>query len=120
LISALANKRLHRTVAMTGEITLRGRVLPVGGIKEKVLGAYRAGIRQIIMPRKNERDLDDVPRQVRRKLEFRFVAHMDAVLPIAFVQNPLDTPYQPRKRRKKAEPPTHNVEEPSASATEPV
>lgn len=117
LISALANKRLHRTVAMTGEITLRGRVLPVGGIKEKVLGAYRAGIRQIIMPRKNERDLDDVPRQVRRKLEFRFVDHMDVVLPIAFVQNPLDTPYQPRRRRKKPDSVAQPVEDSSAEST---
>ncbi|HEX6288145.1 MAG TPA: endopeptidase La [Herpetosiphonaceae bacterium] len=103
LISALANRALRRAVAMTGEITLRGRVLSVGGVKEKVLGAYRAGITQVILPKKNQRDLTDVPRHVRRKLRFEFVEQMDQILPLAFVQNPLDFPYQPRKRtRKKA------------------
>jgi ATP-dependent Lon protease len=101
LISALSNKPLHRAVAMTGEITLRGRVLPVGGVKEKVLGAYRAGITQVILPKKNERDLVDVPRHVRRKLQFAFVERMDQALPLAFVQNPLDFPHQPRRRKKK-------------------
>ncbi|HEY0736517.1 MAG TPA: endopeptidase La [Herpetosiphonaceae bacterium] len=104
LISALANRALHRAVAMTGEITLRGRVLPVGGVKEKVLGAYRAGITQVILPKKNERDLTDVPRHVRRKLRFDFVERMDQVLPLAFVQNPLDFPHQIRRRKKKAPP----------------
>ncbi len=98
LLSALTGKALRRTVAMTGEITLRGRILPVGGVKEKALGAYRAGITQVILPRKNERDLDDVPRHVRRKLQFELVDQMDAVLPLAFVTNPLDEPYQPRRR----------------------
>jgi ATP-dependent Lon protease len=101
LISALANRALHRAVAMTGEITLRGRVLAVGGVKEKVLGAYRAGITQVILPKKNQRDLTDVPRHVRRKLHFKWVERMDEVLPLAFVQNPLEFPYQPRKRAKK-------------------
>ena len=106
LISALANRALHRAVAMTGEITLRGRLLPVGGVKEKVLGAYRAGITQVILPKKNQRDLTDVPRHVRRKLCFELVERMDEVLPLAFVQNPLDFPYQPRKRpKRKASPP---------------
>jgi ATP-dependent Lon protease len=86
LISALANRALHRTIAMTGEITLRGRVLPVGGVKEKVLGAYRAGISQVILPKKNERELVDIPRHVRRKLRFALVEHMDAVLPLAFLE----------------------------------
>jgi ATP-dependent Lon protease len=101
LISALANRALHRTIAMTGEITLRGRVLPVGGVKEKVLGAYRAGISQVILPKKNERELVDIPRHVRRKLRFALVEHMDAVLPLAFLENPLQFPYQPRKRSSK-------------------
>jgi len=60
-------------VAMTGEITLRGKVLPVGGIKEKVLAAHRAGIRSVILPRRNERDLDDVPEELRRQISFVFV-----------------------------------------------
>lgn len=100
LISALSNRPLHRTVAMTGEITLRGRVLPVGGVKEKVLGAYRAGIDRVILPRKNERDLVDVPRLVRRKLRFAFVEQMDAVLPLAFVENPLEHPFRPPRRKR--------------------
>jgi ATP-dependent Lon protease len=68
---------------MTGEITLRGRVLPIGGVKEKVLAAHRAGIRTLILPDKNRKDLVDVPANVQRQMEFVFVDHMDAVLPVA-------------------------------------
>jgi len=67
-------------VAMTGEITLRGRVLPVGGIKEKVLAAHRAGIKRIILPERNTADLDEIPEEVRETLEFVPVSKMDAVL----------------------------------------
>ena len=67
-------------VAMTGEITLRGKVLPVGGIKEKVLAAHRAGIRTVILPRRNERDLDDVPAELRRDLRFILVDDAGEVL----------------------------------------
>ena len=70
---------------MTGEITLRGRVLPVGGIKEKVLAAHRAGIKTIIMPKENKRDLDEIPVNVKRNLEFVLVDHMDDVLKHAMV-----------------------------------
>jgi len=80
LISALSSQAVKRDVAMTGEITLRGRVLPVGGIKEKILGAHRAGIRTIILPRDNERDLAEVPGHVKRKLAFVYVDHMDDVI----------------------------------------
>ncbi len=89
VISALTHRRLRRDVAMTGEITLRGRVLPIGGLREKMLGAYRAGITTIIIPAKNKRDLEDVPTNVRRKLKVVSVEHMDEVLPIAFTSNPL-------------------------------
>jgi ATP-dependent Lon protease len=65
---------------MTGEITLRGRVLPVGGIKEKVLAAHRAGIRTMILPRRNEHDVEDVPPQLRRELRFHFVDDAEEVL----------------------------------------
>ena len=85
LISALTSKAVRRDVAMTGEITLRGRVLPVGGIKEKVLAAHRAGIKTVILPIDNKKDLEDVPISVKRKLEFIFAEHMDQVLPIALV-----------------------------------
>lgn len=80
LISALTNRPVSREVAMTGEITLRGRVLPIGGLKEKSLAAHRAGIRKVLIPKDNERDLRDVPESVREDLTFIPVAHMDEVL----------------------------------------
>jgi len=84
LISALLKKPVNSQVAMTGEITLRGRVLPIGGLKEKALGALRAGIRKIIIPEKNRRELSEIPNYVKRKIRFIPVKHMDEVLPIAF------------------------------------
>jgi ATP-dependent Lon protease len=83
LISALTARSTRREVAMTGEITLRGRVLPVGGVREKVLAAHRAGIKTFVLPRKNLKDLDDVPADVKRQVTFVPVEHMDEVLPVA-------------------------------------
>ena len=83
LISALAKRRVNKYVAMTGEITLRGRVLPVGGLKEKALGALRAGIKTIIYPQKNKKDISEIPANIKRKIKFIPVAHMDEVLEIA-------------------------------------
>ncbi len=83
LASALSNRKVRREVAMTGEITLRGRVLPVGGIKEKVLAAHRAGNRIIILPQENKKDLEDIPANIKRDLEFILVENMDEVLKIA-------------------------------------
>lgn len=80
LASSLSNHPVKKDVAMTGEITLRGRVLPVGGIKEKVLAAHRAGIKKVILPKDNKRNLEDVPPQIRKKMEFVLVEHMDEVL----------------------------------------
>lgn len=80
LISALTNIPVRREVAMTGEITLRGRVLPIGGLKEKSLAAHRAGIRRVLLPKDNEKDLQDIPESVREDLEFITVGHMDEVL----------------------------------------
>ena len=80
LVSLLTGRPCRPYVAMTGEITLRGRVLPVGGIKEKVLAARRAGIKTIIMPRRNERDLEDIPEELRRELTMHFVDTVDEVL----------------------------------------
>jgi ATP-dependent Lon protease len=80
LISALTNRYVNKEVAMTGEITLRGRVLPIGGLKEKSLAAHRAGIKTVLMPKDNERDLRDIPDSVRNDLQFIPVAHMDEVL----------------------------------------
>jgi ATP-dependent Lon protease len=84
LISALVGQPVRRDVAMTGEITLRGKVLPVGGIKEKVLGAHRAGVTTVILPQQNKRDIDEVPPHIRRQLTFLFVEHVDEVLQAAF------------------------------------
>jgi len=84
LISALSGRPVDRSVAMTGEITLRGRVLPVGGIREKVLAAHRAGIATFVLPARNRADLDEVPATVRRALRFVFVNEMSEVLAVAF------------------------------------
>jgi ATP-dependent Lon protease len=99
LISALTGHAIKRDVAMTGEITLRGRVLPVGGVKEKILGAHRAGIGTVILPRRNEHDLDEVPAHVKRKLSFAYVEHMDEVLTQAFCASPFHE--RPQKRTSK-------------------
>jgi ATP-dependent Lon protease len=89
LVSLLTGIRVRSDVAMTGEVTLRGLVLPVGGIKEKVLAAHRAGIKRVIMPARNEKDLVDVPEQARKELDFVFAAHMDEVLKAALDESPL-------------------------------
>ena len=86
LVSALSGIPVRRDVAMTGEVTLRGRVLPIGGVKEKVLGAHRAGITHIIVPKDNEADLEDIPEEVRRQLTFHCVASLDEVFAIALAQ----------------------------------
>ena len=85
LVSEMADRPVRQDVAMTGEITLRGRVLPIGGLKEKVLGAHRAGIKTIIIPKGNEADIEDVPEEVRKTLEFHPVETLSEVLKIALV-----------------------------------
>jgi ATP-dependent Lon protease len=80
IVSAVTKIPVHRTVAMTGEITLRGRVLPIGGVKEKVLSAYRGGIRTVILPKENEKDLRDIPQEVVKDLKIVLVDHVDQVL----------------------------------------
>ena len=86
LVSALSGRAVRKDVAMTGEITLRGRVLPIGGLKEKSLAAYRAGIRTIIIPYDNKKDIDDIPETVRNEIKFVPVKEMDAVLETALVK----------------------------------
>lgn len=86
IISALSGRKVNSKVAMTGEITLRGRVLPVGGIESKVLAAHRAGIETVIMSEENEKNLDDVPDNIKRDLEFKFVEHMDEVTDTALLK----------------------------------
>jgi len=83
LASLLTGRPVHSHIAMTGEITLRGKVMPIGGVKEKVLAARRAGITTVILPKRNEKDLEDVPANVRQEMQFRFVETMDDVLDLA-------------------------------------
>ncbi len=85
LVSALTGRPVRHDVAMTGEITLRGTVLPIGGVKEKVIAAHRAGIKKILLPEENKRDMPDVPQSVKDDVEFVFVHHMDEVLAQALV-----------------------------------
>ena len=86
MISALTGRKVRSDVAMTGEITLRGHVLPIGGLKEKVLAAYREGMKTIVLPKDNEKDIEDIPETVREKLEFKPVESMDEVLKIALLK----------------------------------
>lgn len=86
VISALTNKPVRKDVAMTGEITLRGKVLPVGGIKEKVLAAHRAGIKTILLPRENEADIEDIPLNVRKQLKFVLLDHAKEALQYALAE----------------------------------
>ena len=89
LISAFTGRKVKREVAMTGEITLRGRVLPVGGIKEKVLAAHRAGFTTVIIPKKNDKDLVDVPKSAKRDLKIILVERMEEVIDAAMSPAPL-------------------------------
>jgi ATP-dependent Lon protease len=91
LVSLLTNRTAHKALAMTGEITLRGLVLPVGGIKEKVLAAHRAGVKTIILPKWNKKDLEDVPAKVKREIAFHFVDEMLEVLRLALDKAPVPT-----------------------------
>jgi ATP-dependent Lon protease len=88
LLSAVANVPVRQDLAMTGEITLRGKVLPVGGIKDKVLAAFGTGIREVILPVENEKDLEDIPEDVRNVMQFHLVKEMDEVIPVA-LEGPL-------------------------------
>src|SRR3954447_12326012 len=88
LVSLLTGIKVRHDVAMTGEITLRGRVLPIGGLKEKVLAAHRAGIKRIIAPERNRPDLEEVPKEVIDELQFFFVARMEQVLEAALEHMP--------------------------------
>jgi ATP-dependent Lon protease len=95
LISAFSNYKVRHDVAMTGEITLRGKVLPIGGLKEKILAAHRAGITTIIVPHQNQKDLVDVPKKVQRDLKIIFAAKMEEVLKTALIVS--------KKKKGKAE-----------------
>jgi ATP-dependent Lon protease len=107
LASLMLNKPVRHDIAMTGEITLRGLVLPIGGLKEKTLAAKRAGIRQVIVPKRNERDLVDIPQEVKDTLKFHFVENIDQVLKIALgekVHKPREKNNATRKNGIKRQP----------------
>ncbi len=99
LVSALSGRKVRRDVAMTGELTLTGRVLPIGGVKEKVLGAVRAGIREIIVPLENEADLEDIPADVQEHLTFHLVETLDEVMTVALKGEGPKAKKAPRRQR---------------------
>ena len=99
IVSALTKIPVNRKVAMTGEVTLRGRALEIGGVKEKVIAAHRAGLKTIILPKDNKKDLEDVPKEVLKDLHFEFVSHMDEVLKIALTK-PLKLESKKKKDKK--------------------
>jgi len=103
LISALTQTPIDKDVAMTGEITLRGRVLPIGGVKEKCLAALRAKITNIILPDRNRKDIEDIPKDIRKRINFIFVKHMDDVLKVIFKKHKLPTPKPSSKAKTKAQ-----------------
>ena len=88
LVSALSNRRVSKDIAMTGEITLRGSVMPVGGIKEKALAALRYGVKTVIIPHGNLKDLDEIPKDQRNKMKFIPVKHVQEVLELALLDAP--------------------------------
>ena len=98
LVSLLTEKVIHPNIAMTGEITLRGLVLPIGGIKEKVLAAHRAGIKCVILPARNRKNLVDIPKEIRANLNFRFVSYVSQALRLAFKSEPCKTVRSIRKK----------------------
>jgi ATP-dependent Lon protease len=103
LISLLTGRPVRHDVAMTGEITLRGKVLPVGGIKEKVLAAKRAGINTVILPKRNEKDLEELSPEVQREMQFFFAESIDEALPNALEpESETERPPQPAPERKRA------------------
>jgi ATP-dependent Lon protease len=106
LVSALSKIPVRRDVAMTGEITLRGKVLPIGGVKEKLLAAHRIGVTTVILPRENEKDLADVPKNVLDVLRVHLVSHIDEVLKIALA------PPEPPPQQEPVEPPAESLGQP--------
>jgi ATP-dependent Lon protease len=124
LVSAFTGREVHKEVGMTGEITLRGRVLPVGGIREKVLAAHRSGLKTVILPKKNLKDLIEVPRRARNQMHIIPVEHMDQVLDIALLPQPSEVKVIQTKRkstpRKKKTTPISEKPQKSISDTPPI
>jgi ATP-dependent Lon protease len=104
MISALTGRPVYHQVGMTGEITLRGRVLPIGGVREKVLAAYRAGLKVVLLPEKNLKDLYEVPKAARSEMKIIPVTHMDQVVELAISPVATIEPPRPRKRTNEENP----------------
>jgi ATP-dependent Lon protease len=104
LTSLLTNRKVKKQLAMTGEITLRGAVLPVGGVKEKVLAAYRAGIKTIILPAWNRKDIEDIPANVQKGITFHFVSDMMDVVKLALENGDWKKPTKTPQRKEKVTP----------------
>jgi ATP-dependent Lon protease len=100
LVSLVSGRKMKPLVGMTGEITLRGQVLPIGGVKEKVLAGHRNGLRTIILPKRNEQDLDDIPDEIKKTMKFQFVDTVDEVLDLALepIRKPRKTKATPKKK----------------------
>jgi ATP-dependent Lon protease len=103
LVSALSKIPVRADVAMTGEITLRGKVLPIGGLKEKLLAAHRGGIKRVLIPEENEKDLVDMPKVIMKKLDVRPVSTIDQVLELALTEMPKPLPATAIESKKPAE-----------------
>ena len=86
LLSAITERKVKASVAMTGEITLRGRVLPIGGLKEKILAAKNAGIKTVLVPKKNEKDIEEISAEIKRGVQIVFVENMEQVIAQAFAE----------------------------------
>ncbi len=97
IVSALIKRPIHRALAMTGEITLRGRILPIGGLKEKILAAHRGGISHLIIPEENKKDLKDIPVKILKQFEVSALSHMDDVLSMAIILEPGETLFQEKE-----------------------
>jgi ATP-dependent Lon protease len=105
LVSLISGRKVRKNVGMTGEVTLRGQVLPVGGIKEKVLAAHRNGLKTVILPKRNELDLDDIPDEIKKSMKFVFVETVDEVIDAALVKG------RARKNNQTREKETERLEE---------
>ena len=109
LVSLVSGRKVKKKLGMTGEITLRGHVLPVGGVKEKVLAAYRNGLKTLILPKQNEYDLDDVPEEIKKKIEFIFVETIDEALEAALEKGHVKKRSNTKKKTKSRETPKVNA-----------
>ena len=112
MVSALTGRPVRRDIAMTGEISIRGRVLPIGGLKEKTMAALRHGIRTVILPKANEKDLQEIDQTVRRALNFLLVEHVDAVIEAALDLPPEEPKELAQHKEERPIPVTHDAPKP--------